>query len=53
VEREGGIIIRVTIIRGATIKVSIFGTGRCTQRIRKTREKSYPENSKIRTLAGR
>jgi hypothetical protein len=35
VERKGD-IIRVTITRGATIKVSISGTDRCTQRMNKT-----------------
>jgi hypothetical protein len=38
-QREGDIIIRVTIIRDATIKVSIFETDRCAQRIDKTGEK--------------
>ena len=35
-EEKGGIIIRVTITRRATIKVSISGSDRCTQRINQT-----------------
>jgi hypothetical protein len=38
-EREGDIVIRVTITRGATIKVSISKIDRCTQRIDKIGEK--------------
>jgi hypothetical protein len=37
-EGKGGIIIRVTITRGATIKVSISGTNSCTRRMIKTGE---------------
>jgi hypothetical protein len=51
-ERKCG-TIKVTIMRGATIKVSISRTDRCTQRMNKTREKSYLEDLKIRTLAKR
>jgi hypothetical protein len=36
-EREGNIIIRVTVTRGATIKVSISKTDKCTQGLNKTR----------------
>jgi hypothetical protein len=36
-EREGNIIIRVTVTRGAIIKVSISETDRCTQGLNKTR----------------
>jgi hypothetical protein len=47
VEGKGGIVIRVTITRGATIKVSISGTNRCTQRMNKIGEKSCPRDLKI------
>jgi hypothetical protein len=46
VEGKGGVIIRVTITRGATIKVSILGTDRCTKGINKIGEKSYSEDLK-------
>jgi hypothetical protein len=52
-ERKGDIIIRVTITRGATIKVSISGIDRCTRRMNKTGEEFCPKDLKIRTLAGR
>ena len=45
VEGKGGIIIKVTITRGATIKVSISGADRCTQRITR-QEESCSEDSK-------
>ena len=44
---EKGDIIRVTITRGATIKVSISETDRCIQGMNKTREKSCPEDLKF------
>jgi hypothetical protein len=46
-------MIRVTITRGATIKVSIFETDRCTQEINKIGKKSCPEDLKFQTLAKR
>jgi hypothetical protein len=52
-EREGDIINKVTITRGATIKVPVSETDRCTRGINKTREKSYPEDLKIRTFTER
>jgi hypothetical protein len=44
-------IIKVT--RGATIKVSISETNRCTQGMNKTGEKSSLEDLKIQTLPRR
>jgi hypothetical protein len=53
-EREGDIIIRVTITRGATIEVSISETDRCTQGMKDfSPVKSCLEDLKIQTLAER
>jgi hypothetical protein len=52
-EGKGDNIIRVSNIRGATIKVSISKTDRCTRGINKIGKKSYPEDLKIQTLAER
>jgi hypothetical protein len=46
-EREGDIIIRVTIARGAIIKVFIFEAIRHTQGLNKTEGKSCPKDFKI------
>jgi hypothetical protein len=47
-------IIRITIRRGATIKVFISETERCTQRMKDfSLVKSYPEDLKIQSLAER
>jgi hypothetical protein len=51
-KREGD-IISVTITRGATIRVFISETDRCTQEMNKIGEESCPEDLKIRTLAMR
>jgi hypothetical protein len=50
---EGEIIIRITNTRGATIKVAISKTDRCTQGINKIGEKSCPGDLRVRTLAKR
>ena len=44
--------MRVTFARGATIKVSISRTGRCTQTMNKTGEESCPEELKSEPSLG-
>jgi len=51
VEGNGG-NIRVTITRGATIKVSIPRTDKCTKRMNKIGEESCPEDLKSKPSPG-
>jgi hypothetical protein len=50
---EGEIIIRITNTRGASIKIAISKTDKCTRGINKIGEKSCPGDLRVQTLAER